>query len=554
MPPKRKYNASVGKMSVGTSASKRKRKAIVKIHPLYQFKAIVRLVISNMIWLADTTHRELGTNPEVNAYIIAHRRVKKQILQLPDKICLKQPPDRRNPEDIDLINSKLRIFKSFQAYPEDLRRSLISRATFNAWPKGRVLVRQGHRANYVYFITEGIVDSDQEYSDPLFPGEIQHNIDQYREGDNFGSLAIFYNEPHYSTVTVASDQVEVLMLNKEDFVSLLETTVHKQWNEVRWALGKFPQFNKFPESAIRAICSFSNLITYRPNTIIPLKDNTGTEIATFVVDGTLQVVQILLIQEDKTKTTIRQRYRLYLQQNHPLDESLPPNVKQFFMQTCTLKRRCVFGLGDQMSKNTVICENEVLALIIPRFVLNRYNPANIWERVVGILDMTYPSLDDIYNSFIEGKRWFQYKKKQTKNISSKKKNPQMSMHDVPLLIRARHLRIRGKLYDKVTSMPLYKFGELDVETATMQIKEFRDRIRNKQAEKDQEQKENFYKERELIRERFQALKREGGLAEAKKALEECRTMDSIVENALAIINELNTKTGTTGSISKIGKF
>ncbi|XP_014247961.1 uncharacterized protein LOC106665772 [Cimex lectularius] len=454
--------------SISSAASwgrKKKKNIIRRRCPLNRFRAIVRKIMCDIFWISDTTDWELGTNAELNVYILTHR--KKRLLSLEDKICLRKPTPERTANEINTIMKKLRLFKAFKIYPEDVRREILFHAGFECWNKDRVLVRQGHTPGYAYFIVSGTALFEYTHPDPIFANETKHHIDKLGEGDGFGEMAILYNEPHSGTVTVSSDWIEVILLQKDRFISLLQETVKKHWDAIRWAFMKFPYFENFPEPALRHLCSHASLVTYPPGEIIPVKDEFGSNMVTMVVDGMCNVLQTIFIAEDKSKPMYK-RFSLYKERIPENWGQLPDNVRPIIMQICTLRRKCIFGLGEQMSKNMILSESEVLALIIPRNLLLRYNITNIWGRIIDTLNLTYPKTDEIFHSFIENRRWSIYKTKLRKDINKCTKTMSMCIHDAPLSTRARMLRLRGQLYDKVVSMPYYKFGEIDIDN-TMEI-------------------------------------------------------------------------------------
>jgi cAMP-dependent protein kinase regulator len=76
---------------------------------------------------------------------------------------------------------------------------------------GQVIVSQGDSGDVFYIVESGNCTRDDGF----------HDVEQYGPGDFFGELSLINNEPHSATVTAASDDVSVLLLDKESFKRLL---------------------------------------------------------------------------------------------------------------------------------------------------------------------------------------------------------------------------------------------------------------------------------------------------------------------------------------------
>uniref|UniRef100_A0A0A9WME2 Cyclic nucleotide-binding domain-containing protein n=1 Tax=Lygus hesperus TaxID=30085 RepID=A0A0A9WME2_LYGHE len=442
------------KSSRKSSSLARRKAGLRNRTPKAKWKWIVRKVISNLEWLADTTDVPLGDNPVQNAYVASHRK-EGQILSLEDKLFFKKPREYRTREALDKVTEKLQYFKAFREYSPKVRDELLMRLDYMYLEGKRVIVRQDREAGAMYFIVIGSVEVDHAYPDPIFNDETLHNLDKYGYGDSFGEIPLFYGEPHRATITVLEPGVEMLVLNKTDFKIVLEESLSNQWGSIRWAMTKFPYFERWPEDAVRYLCCHSILITTPSDVLVPVKDVNGLGIAVFILEGTVRVIQRMLVTVNTNEDGIKKRYTLCPDQSIP-PTKLPQNVIPFYMQTVKLRRNAVFGLGEQMSKHTMMTETDTLLMICPRFIIDRYNIVNVWTRVVGILNYNHPKIEKVFEAFIQNRMWARNRKQFSKSIKMPQADKNMTIHNTPLSSRAMNCTMKDKLYKKITSFPEYK--------------------------------------------------------------------------------------------------
>lgn len=74
-----------------------------------------------------------------------------------DRSILLIAPSERSKENRAYIWQLMKDLKAFQKYEEDTRESLSYVCRYQYVPEGRVIVRQGHEANALYFIVKGEV-------------------------------------------------------------------------------------------------------------------------------------------------------------------------------------------------------------------------------------------------------------------------------------------------------------------------------------------------------------------------------------------------------------
>ncbi|XP_014249562.1 uncharacterized protein LOC106666710 isoform X2 [Cimex lectularius] len=346
-----------------------------------------------------------------------------------------------------------------------VRHDLLQKAIFIYYKPRKVLVRQGQRAMYVYYILSGSVQVEMDVEDSFFTKGNVKTTYELNAGDTFGEIAVLYDEPHTTTYTVGKcDGLEVLVLSANDYKLILESSVQKKWSRVRWAMKKFSCFDKFGEMTLRFFCCGGEILTYRPNNNIPVRDSLNRDISTFIIDGSCRVIQKIMV----TKCPPSSKVRYALEKNQDADKV--KEGKSIYMQTCLLKRGAVFGLGEGMSKHMVIAVTEVLVLAIPRYVLMKHDVARIWTQAALNMDIWYPSEEEVFKNFLQGRNWSIYKKKLLNNNWNKKRTTEMTIHDTPLSVRAREIILCDSLYSKTIQEPDYLFVEINEDERNWTVK------------------------------------------------------------------------------------
>jgi len=448
------------------SKAREQPKVVPKRNPMYQFRALVRCIHHNIGWMSDTTDEQVGDNAQRNVYIITHRREGRQILSLKDKCFFRMPPKDRAESIAETLSQQLSVFKAFRNYTDSVRAQVVSKAMLEGYKAGRRILQQGSRARGLYFLLYGKVKNIHEYPDPVFPTEIRRDEDEMNPGAVIGEVSLMYNEPRAFSV-IALDDIEVLILSKKNFRLILLGTLQKQWAEIRKSMGKFKYFEHFTEEAKRMMCVSSHMVAYPAWTVLQTQDECGIDVTHFVVEGNLLVIQKIVVQTYYHKGI--KKFRLYHDQDARPDRS--KNVDVFFMRVCTLGRKSVFGLGEKLGQYGLICQTPVVGMVVPKYLLYRYNVANIWPRVVGLMDLTYPSLESLFEAFVNGRLWRTHKRKIIKSLLKRRNASGNSIHNTPVSLRVFNEIFNPNLLPLVEKDPLYMVGEVP-EAATKTVAHF----------------------------------------------------------------------------------
>ncbi|XP_073986722.1 uncharacterized protein isoform X2 [Rhodnius prolixus] len=186
----------------------------------------------------------------------------------------------------------------------------------------------------------------------------------------------------------------------------------------------------------------------------------GKPLVMFIIDGIVQVIERLLVYERPLKHQHdKQIYQLYHFQETL--QTLPPNVKPVFMNTVTLTSGACVGFGEELFKHIMYAVTDIKTLRVPVSVLQQHSFSYKWKQNVLTLNQVCPNRRQLFEAFVDGRKWGQYKKKIMP--STNKSNVfQTSIHDVPILMRAEHLRLKPALMEAIDRDPdfqMYKEGK-----------------------------------------------------------------------------------------------
>nr|CAD7578051.1 unnamed protein product [Timema californicum] len=150
-----------------------------KLHPKTRFKAVVHLVMANAYWLGDVDDVPLGSNARLNVILLKKRgkREKQKLLTL-----------------------------------QDVQKKLAAATYYRFYGPGRVVVRQGHSAEALYFILSGEVTVSITSWDGLIEKMVTSDVGTMHPGDMFGEVSLLHDIPRTATCTTASESTPWLCI------------------------------------------------------------------------------------------------------------------------------------------------------------------------------------------------------------------------------------------------------------------------------------------------------------------------------------------------------
>ncbi|XP_054269795.1 uncharacterized protein LOC128991092 isoform X3 [Macrosteles quadrilineatus] len=158
----------------------------------------------------------------------------------------------------------------------------------------------------------------------------------------------------------------------------------------------------------------------RTNTVTSVSKGMGKHgSAHFVLSGTCSMVQRLMVSKDGEK------YKL-----HPPDTA-GPGVGPLVMQVCLFTQGGCFNLGESLAERTIVADTNVRVLRIPLYLLRQHNVANIWSRIRQFLESRMSSDQELFQKFLEARRWDKYKKERCAQLRNPNTLNHTTIHDAP---------------------------------------------------------------------------------------------------------------------------
>ncbi|XP_059152903.1 uncharacterized protein LOC131938762 [Physella acuta] len=190
------------------------------------------------------------------------------------------------------------VAPSFSEFPIRIQESMIRVCTYERFEPGRVIIRQGHRAENFYFIISGcavVTEMDLNANHVLTTNVLG-------KGNSFGELAILNMALRSATVT-CREEVELIWIEREDFIDIFMRGVKGREAEhiaflkgvdllQGWPVNQLPQDNP-------KICAF----TYVRRGVTLCRDSCKSDWIFVIVSGSCKILKALYNQPDKTVET-----------------------------------------------------------------------------------------------------------------------------------------------------------------------------------------------------------------------------------------------------------
>ncbi|XP_029667508.1 uncharacterized protein LOC115238091 [Formica exsecta] len=291
----------------------RKTSLLIRVERLrgrYLFRSAVRRVLEYMEWITEIPIiEEISDDVTINIKLAQQRhKAEKKLLTLEDRSILLVNPIERSSTDKAYIYDLIKKLRAFSKHSEDLRENLAEVCIYQYLPAGRVIVRQDHKAENLYFIANGEVSLSRVAIDELSGDEKTIDMGIMQSGDMFGEVALFHTIPRTSTV-VTKTSVDLLLIRRDDFDNILRSVLTKKWDVLRDALVHFNYFKAWDEETVRECCILSKLKNFKPNEVL-LGDGTGmVNYVHFILSGECRLIEHMLVRERPSYHGIQ--YELY---------------------------------------------------------------------------------------------------------------------------------------------------------------------------------------------------------------------------------------------------
>ncbi|XP_064617437.1 uncharacterized protein LOC135481692 [Liolophura sinensis] len=172
----------------------------------------------------------------------------------------------RTPSGIRTLHKMMRCLRSFRKFSSETQKGICRYAKYERYTRNRVILKQGHKPQAVYFLFSGTVtETFSDHTDRL----VRHpEIRLYRRGDMLGIVDIVLKQPR-STTFICDDLTEVLILDLDEIknTQLIEAL---EWEtmDILNILRKKSDVSSLSEEAIAKLVSTSYPVTFDDQTVV----------------------------------------------------------------------------------------------------------------------------------------------------------------------------------------------------------------------------------------------------------------------------------------------
>ncbi|XP_043491458.1 cAMP-dependent protein kinase regulatory subunit-like [Polistes fuscatus] len=328
-----------------------------KLKGRYLFRAAVRLVLEFMEWLTrEPVIEDVSDDVAAILKLTREKKVEKKALTLEDRSILLINPIERSSSDKTHIYELFKKLRAFKKYPEEQRESLADVCFYQYLPRDRVIVRQGNKAENLYFIINGEVNLTRVVTDDLTGDTKEIDMGSMHPGDMFGEIALLHMIPRTATI-VTKTSVDLLLINLDDFNEILKDYLMDQWNILQDALVCFNYFETWDEETIRECCILSKLKDFQANEVL-LGDGKGmVNYVHFLLEGECRLIEHILVKEKPTAHEMR--YELFDSEVMSSLSELESNEKN--INTDNIIKQKGSKIDDKMVNYTQIMLSKKLA-------------------------------------------------------------------------------------------------------------------------------------------------------------------------------------------------
>lgn len=216
------------------------------------------------------------------------------------KIILSKLPSHRTTKDIEVVLALLRKNRTFANYHRDTQAKLAKVMEYQRFEARRIVLKEGHTASCFYIIISGICLVNQLDFDKRNNSQFVTTVKEIAGGDGFGEVALLTDTDREFSI-ICKEEVELLLINKEDFISIIRTPMENEQKELIKYCVKHEVFTDEMFDNIKS--NYKTIMTqyYKPGTIIT-KDVNASEYIYVIKLGNVRVLsEVREYPNDKRK-------------------------------------------------------------------------------------------------------------------------------------------------------------------------------------------------------------------------------------------------------------
>lgn len=253
---------------------------------------------------------------------------------------------------------------------------------------------------------------------------------EIKAGGVFGELALMHRSRRRATI-ITNEECEFLKVDKTSFDEVLKKSHETEWNNRLTHLAKHPLFQQWKNSNLSIAVEGSQTKEYLPGTVIIEDLSIPSESIYFIIQGSCQVVQRVKLWEKvknyhdnsvvvqcilfstpgsaKCATPSTRRLSTILKNYKVVGNNVYRLVTKWWVIR-TLKEGEYFGMGEGEDNMSVTCDQKLIVLFMSKNVFRKHDRSRDLAYLRSEAISWYPSREEALASYLEWKRWNQYRR------------------------------------------------------------------------------------------------------------------------------------------------
>ena len=350
------------------------------------------------------------------------------------KLILMKPTHTRNAEELRFLDRCIVRLKCFDQYTIPVRKQLSTVLYFEAFEKGRVIIRQGHPGYNFYFIVSGSVSVELEEIDRR-GRKSRYSVAELRSGSSFGERALLGNDRRTATV-LCKEYSEFLRMDHHDFDSIIRYAQQRDCETRSRCVREHPILHDLEPRSFKLAVDASRIVRFPTNSVILRDLSVPTGVVYLITKGYCKVIQ--KVELWKVYKTFKSSKLTLPSVGETSCHGAPLEKLAKWWILKTLNPGDYFGIGEGPINSSVVTDAVKLeCLSINTIALSRHHRGRFLSEIQEAAKGRYPSLNEAFTSYIDTSKWKEYKEHVVKELVRCKKKRQCKILPavVPTVLR-----------------------------------------------------------------------------------------------------------------------
>ena len=210
------------------------------------------------------------------------------------RATLSKPAAERTDEELSQIYDVVDRLKCLSRYSRKVKHDLAKVMRYEVYNCGRVLIKEGHKAEEFYLIVSGSVN--MLHTEHMRSGQSRQRIvGTLDEGQCFGELELLYEMKRNATYVVRDPGSEFFCISKHDFQQVLYDSHEAIMNEKLDILLREDATKDWPYEDLTGLSSQCKLVEFASEKIILGNTNGDADVICHIVSGKCRLVRELYL-------------------------------------------------------------------------------------------------------------------------------------------------------------------------------------------------------------------------------------------------------------------